>query len=94
MRSRHRCRLHIVRKKITLASASERRRDPRSKPPTPAIASRYCPVVSADEKQIRLRYTGTRRICGTSLEARTEAIYERSTKTVRCLDHSPRGPGG
>ncbi|WP_345525648.1 hypothetical protein [Nocardioides endophyticus] len=50
--------------------------------------------MSADEKQIRLRYTGTRRICGTSLEARTEAIYERSTKTVRCLDHSPRGPGG
>ena len=36
-------------------------------------------------KRMRLRYAGLCRICGTSLDARTEAIYERGTKTVRCL---------
>ncbi|WP_204164569.1 nuclease-related domain-containing protein [Nocardioides daejeonensis] len=38
-----------------------------------------------DEKQMRLRYAGTCRLCGSELPARTEAVYERSTKTVRCL---------
>lgn len=38
---------------------------------------------------MRLRYAGTCRICGTPLKARTEAIYERPTKTVRCLDCAP-----
>lgn len=36
-----------------------------------------------------LRYAGICRICGAELAARVEAIYERSTKTVRCLDCSP-----
>ncbi|QSR26953.1 NERD domain protein [Nocardioides aromaticivorans] len=34
---------------------------------------------------MRLRYAGTCRVCGASLEARSDAIYERATKTIRCL---------
>lgn len=37
-------------------------------------------------KQMRLRYAATCRLCGTELAARTEAIYEAETKTVRCLE--------
>lgn len=40
-----------------------------------------------DEKRMRLRYAGACRVCGTELPARAEAIYEKSTKTVRCLTH-------
>jgi hypothetical protein len=40
-----------------------------------------------DEKRMRLRYAGTCRECGIDLPAKTEAIYERSTKTVRCVSH-------
>jgi hypothetical protein len=36
-------------------------------------------------KQMRLRYAGVCRLCGASLPAGTEAIYESGTKTVRCL---------
>jgi hypothetical protein len=36
-------------------------------------------------KQMRLRYAGACRLCGASLPAGTEAIYESETKTVRCL---------
>jgi hypothetical protein len=43
----------------------------------------------ADEKQMRLRYAGVCRVCDAELAARVEAIYERSTRTVRCLDCSP-----
>lgn len=39
-----------------------------------------------------LRYAGVCRLCETDLAARVEAIYERSTKTVRCLDCSPADP--
>jgi hypothetical protein len=46
---------------------------------------------TADEKQMKLRYAGVCRLCGAELAARTEAIYERSTKTVRCLGCSPAG---
>ena len=38
---------------------------------------------------MRLRYDGVCRVCDAELAARVEAIYERSTKTVRCLDCSP-----
>ena len=38
---------------------------------------------------MKLRYAGVCRVCGADLEARIEAIYERSTKTVRCLACSP-----
>jgi len=47
---------------------------------------------TADEKQMKLRYAGVCRLCGTALAARVEAICERSTKTVRCLDCSPAAP--
>ncbi|MFC3804878.1 nuclease-related domain-containing protein [Terrabacter sp. MAHUQ-38] len=46
-----------------------------------------------DEKRMRLRYAGTCRVCGLALPARSEAIYERTTKTVRCVTHEPRALG-
>ena len=48
--------------------------------------------VLADEKRMRLRYAGTCRVCELDLPARTEAVYERSSKTVRCLSHDETGP--
>jgi hypothetical protein len=36
---------------------------------------------------MRLRYAGTCRECGIELPAKAEAIYERSSRTVRCLTH-------
>ncbi|WP_370460071.1 hypothetical protein [Nostocoides sp. F2B08] len=41
----------------------------------------------SDEKRMRLRYAGACRVCGVELPAKAEAIYERTTKTVRCLSH-------
>lgn len=38
------------------------------------------------DKRMKLRYAGACRLCGTDLPARQEAIYERSTKTVRCVE--------
>ena len=38
-----------------------------------------------DEKAMRLRYAGACRQCGRALPVRTLAVYERSTKTVRCV---------
>ncbi|WP_322920640.1 nuclease-related domain-containing protein [Nocardioides renjunii] len=43
------------------------------------------------EKRMRLRYAGACRVCEVALPAKTEAIYERSTKTVRCLGHEKSG---
>lgn len=40
-----------------------------------------------DEKRMRLRYSGTCRVCSVELPAKAEAIYERSSKTVRCITH-------
>jgi hypothetical protein len=37
------------------------------------------------EKKMRLRYAGACRQCGQSLPAATVAVYERATKTVRCV---------
>ena len=37
------------------------------------------------DKQMKLRYAGRCRLCGMELAARAEAIYERETKTVRCV---------
>jgi hypothetical protein len=42
----------------------------------------------ANEKRMRLRYPGTCRVCDAALPAKTDAIYERETKTVRCLTHA------
>lgn len=40
----------------------------------------------ADEKRMKLRYAGVCRICGMDLPAGADAIYERSAKTVRCIE--------
>ena len=48
------------------------------------------PEPGDDEKRMRLRYAGVCRICGTELPARAEAVYERTTKTVRCLSTTMR----
>lgn len=40
----------------------------------------------SDAKEMRLRYAGVCRLCGSDLPARAEAVYERSTKTVRCVE--------
>lgn len=40
-----------------------------------------------NERRMRLRFAGTCRECGIGLPAKTEAIYERASKTVRCLTH-------
>ncbi|MDX2377267.1 NERD domain-containing protein [Microbacterium sp. LRZ72] len=38
------------------------------------------------DEQMRLRYAGTCRLCSNSLPAGTTAIYERTTRTTRCLE--------
>lgn len=40
----------------------------------------------AHEKRMKLRYEGTCRVCGAFLPAGDQAIYERPTRTVRCVD--------
>ena len=39
-----------------------------------------------DDKRMRLRYAGTCRACGTGLPAGTRAVYEKTRRTVRCLE--------
>ncbi|WP_426320750.1 nuclease-related domain-containing protein [Microbacterium sp. E-13] len=39
-----------------------------------------------DDKRMRLRYTGTCRLCARQFSAGEEAVYERGSKTVRCVD--------
>ena len=41
----------------------------------------------SEEKQLRLRYAGVCRECGVELPARSDALYDRATKTVRCVGH-------
>jgi hypothetical protein len=50
------------------------------------------PDADPDEKRVRLRYAGTCRVCGAHLPARTEAVYERTTRTVRCVEHLDDAP--
>jgi hypothetical protein len=45
-----------------------------------------------EEKVMRLRYDGTCRVCGAGISERTQAVYERRTKTVRCLSHDTTTP--
>ena len=45
-----------------------------------------------DEKVMRLRYADTCRVCGAGIAAKTQAVYERQTKTVRCLHHDMTTP--
>ena len=44
------------------------------------------PAETPTDKQMLLRYAGTCRLCGVELPARREAIYERASKSVRCLE--------
>lgn len=44
------------------------------------------PAETTTDKRMRLRYQGVCRVCGAELAARQEAIYERETKTVRCVE--------
>lgn len=37
-------------------------------------------------ERMKLRYAGVCRLCGTDLPARADAIYERITRTVRCVE--------
>jgi Nuclease-related domain len=49
-----------------------------------------------DGKRMRLRYSGTCRVCSVELPAKAKAIHERSSKTVRCITHdaaSDASPG-
>jgi hypothetical protein len=43
------------------------------------------------DKRMKLRFAGVCRLCGTELPARADAIYERTSKTVRCVE-CPPGP--
>jgi hypothetical protein len=45
-----------------------------------------------DEKRMRLRFAGTCRVCSVELPAKTEAVFERVTKTVRCTSHDVVAP--
>lgn len=40
----------------------------------------------AGEKHIKSRYAGTCRVCAADLPAKSEAIWERESKTVRCVN--------
>lgn len=41
---------------------------------------------------MRLRYSGACRVCGAQLPTGAEAIYERTTRTVRCVSHDASAP--
>lgn len=48
---------------------------------------------SSDEKRMKLRYAGVCRICGAALQVKEEALYERSSKTLRCVVCPPATQG-
>ncbi len=48
----------------------------------------------SDSKRMRLRFAGKCRVCAAELPASTEAIYERPTRTVRCLEHESADSAG
>lgn len=50
-----------------------------------AVAADVPEVTPDGEKRMKLRYAGVCRRCGIELPARIDAVYERSTKTVRCV---------
>lgn len=49
-------------------------------------------AVVPDEKRMRLRYVGTCRLCACDLPKGADAVYEKSTKTVRCVACSESVP--
>ncbi len=60
-----------------------------TQPPAPGVGASYVGCVDGrtEEKRIRLRFVGTCRMCGSPLPAKADAIYERATRTVRCVSH-------
>jgi hypothetical protein len=44
------------------------------------------PAEADNDKRMKLRYAGTCRLCGSELPARQEAVFERASKTVRCVE--------
>ncbi|WP_206679987.1 hypothetical protein [Aeromicrobium phoceense] len=40
----------------------------------------------ATAKRMRLRFAGVYRVCGTELPVRALAVWERSSRTVRCVE--------
>ncbi len=39
-----------------------------------------------NDKRMKLRYAGVCRLCGSDLPVRADAVYERSTKALRCVE--------
>ena len=52
-----------------------------------------CVDLDPSAMQMRLRYAGTCHVCGLTLPARAQAIYDRGTKTVRCVTHDDAPTG-
>ena len=48
---------------------------------------------SSADKTMRLRFAGVCRVCGAELGSGVTAVYERNSKSVRCLQCSPRPAG-
>jgi hypothetical protein len=46
-----------------------------------------------DEKRMPLRYAGTCQVCGIALAPKADAIWNRSTKSVRCVAHDVSAEG-
>lgn len=47
------------------------------------------PIDDTNDRRLLLRYTGRCRLCGATLTAGTDAIYERNRRTVRCVECAP-----
>lgn len=50
------------------------------------------PIDDTNDRRMLLRYTGRCRLCGATLTAGTDAIYERNRRTVRCVECPPTVP--
>ena len=76
-----------------LRSAGRDRRKPECLRRFTVTVSDVSDETASDEKLMRLRFDGKCRVCGVALPAKSEAVYERSSKTVRCASHveSPAG---
>lgn len=54
--------------------------------PTSCYFQRVTSELGSADKRMKLRYAGTCRLCGVLLAAGVDAIYERESKTVRCVE--------
>lgn len=69
-------------------SAGRRERDSRLELQRhPAATFRLVTLeLGPDDKRMQLRYAGTCRLCGRAHDAGADAIYERTLKTIRCVE--------